>query len=408
MTEITLITDTTCPACGHHVSVPFFDGGMQPLATIAWPDTAEMAKSMKRLPNDFVSCVECGHIFNRSFSYREVPYTDKPNLMFNKGTGWAVFIREIQQEMMERLPAKPTVLEIGHGDGSFLATLASMRPEGTFIGFDPHGAVGVQGGAEFRAALFVPMQHLPELKPDLIIMRHVLEHFESSLSFLQQLSFAASFHNVPALAYLEVPCVDRVFSSRRTVDFYYEHNSQFTTHSFTTMLGRASLAIEKTGHGYDGEVVYGLVKLASSGRTEFASKAQQFREAAIQSKSTIEKQLAGLLASGKKIAVWGGTGKSAAFMHRYALDAERFPAVVDSDKAKTGTFVPGTGQVIVFCDWLLDHPHDIIIVPPQWRAADILAEIRRKKISFSQLLIEHGGRLIDFINDEHPYRKEAA
>jgi hypothetical protein len=38
------------------------------------------------------------------------------------------------------------------------------------------------------------------------------------------------------------------------------------------------------------------------------------------------------------VAIWGGSGKSVAFINRYGLDSERFPTVVDSDAAKTGTF----------------------------------------------------------------------
>jgi len=56
--------------------------------------------------------------------------------------------------------------------------------------------------------------------------------------------------------------------------------------------------------------------------------------------------VAALHATRRPVAIWGGTGKSAAFMNRYAVDAARFPIVVDSDPAKVGTFVPGTGQEI--------------------------------------------------------------
>jgi hypothetical protein len=104
------------------------------------------------------------------------------------------------------------------------------------------------------------------------------------------------------------------------------------------------------------------------------------------------------------VAVWGGTGKSAAFMGRYGVDAGRVPIVVDSDAGKAGTFVPGTGQDIRPSLWLKDHPVEVIIIPPQWRAADILGEIERNGITYETILIEHGGRLIDFVHDEHPYR----
>jgi hypothetical protein len=94
-------------------------------------------------------------------------------------------------------------------------------------------------------------------------------------------------------------------------------------------------------------------------------------------------------------------------MQRYGVDAERFPVVVDSDPAKVGTFVPGTGQPIRFRDWLIEHPVDVVIVPPQWRAADILAEMEANGIAAAEILIEHAGSLVDYRSDSHPYRRLA-
>jgi len=101
--------------------------------------------------------------------------------------------------------------------------------------------------------------------------------------------------------------------------------------------------------------------------------------------------------------VWGGTGKSAAFINRYSLDRERFPIVVDSDAAKVGTFVPGTGQEIRSRDWMIKHPDAVVIIPPQWRALDIVLEMEAAGIAFKRVLIEHEGALIDYFADAHPY-----
>jgi hypothetical protein len=77
--------------------------------------------------------------------------------------------------------------------------------------------------------------------------------------------------------------------------------------------------------------------------------------------------------------------------------------VVDSDPGKVGSFVPGTGQEIVFRDVLKNTPMDVVIIPTQWRAMDIMAEMAKEGISASQVLIEHKGQLVDFLKDEHPY-----
>jgi hypothetical protein len=111
-----------------------------------------------------------------------------------------------------------------------------------------------------------------------------------------------------------------------------------------------------------------------------------------------------LASRGKTIAIWGGTGKAAAFIHQFGADAQRFPVVVDSDPDKAGTYVPGAGQRILHRDHLKNHPVDIIIIPTQWRAKDIVAEMGREKITADKILIEHDGRLNDFLADPHPYR----
>lgn len=400
-----LYRESTCPACGHHVAIPFLDGGLQPLATIAWPKSAEEARALPRYPLDFVRCVACGHVSNVAFHYDNVPYSDKPNLMYNRAINWSAFLDETCKRVLSYLGDNPTVVEIGYGDGGFLSALASRCPGGRFIGFDPHGATNDGGDLELRPALFDPAVHLPELRPDILISRHVLEHLVNPLGFLQGISFAAASFNLAPLAYFEVPCVDNAVRHGRTVDFYYEHSSQFTTTSFQRMLKRSSCEIIDLGHGYGDEVVYGLIRLdGGAANLKFAPETQSFTQAATKALTTIGETLDGLHRAGKRVAIWGGTGKSAAFMCRYEVDAKRFPLVVDSDPAKLGTFVPGTGQEIQSRDVLRDPPADVIIIPPQWRAADIVLEMDKAGITAETILIEHQGRLIDFRKERHPYR----
>lgn len=401
----TSIRETTCPACGHHIAVPFLDGGNQPLATLAWPMSAAEARNLPRFTLDFVRCVECGHVFNMAFDYANVPYSDKPNLMFNAATNWSAFLEETRTRILERLGETPTVVEIGHGDGTFLSKLAEQRPHGRYVGFDPHGATDAVKGVELRAQLFSPVHHLAELRPDVVISRHVLEHLVNPLGFLQGMSYAAARLELSPIAYFEVPCIDTAIASGRTVDFYYEHSSQFTTRSFHCMLSRSSQEILDVGHGYGNEVVFGFVRLGRSVPSmEVADISLQFGAAATEGLRTIARQLEEMYHSRQRVAVWGGTGKSAAFMCRYGVDATRFPLVVDSDPAKIGTFVPGMGQEILYRDALLESQTDVLIIPPQWRAADIVSEMTTTGIVVGQVLIEHQGRLIDFHKEDHPYR----
>ena len=399
-----LIYECTCPACGYHVAVPFYKNDDQPMATVAWPLSAPIAVDMPRYPLDFMRCIDCGHIYNRSFDYRNVPYSEKPNLMYNKGLIWTGFLSEIIDKLSENLKPGDTVIEIGYGDGSFIHALAERNSEVRFTGFDPHGmdAKGVDN-LTLRSELFIPGRDIPELLPQLLISRHVLEHVTNPLGLVESISFASSITGICPRIYLEVPCVDNALVNNRIIDFYYEHNSHFTTRSFTRMLECAKVEPEIIGHGYGGEIIYTLAQVPTiKEHRSFSSEATGFFARSNENIARVREQLDML--AGKNVAIWGGTGKAAAFINSYKLDAGRFPIVVDSDKAKAGTFVPGTGQEIRYRDYLLEHPAEIIIIPMHWRAQDVVNEISRNNISYSEILIEHDGQLVDFFNNKHPYR----
>ncbi len=400
----TSLRSAVCPACGFRVSAPFYDGGRQPLAMIAWPASSAEARTMPRYPLDFVRCLDCGHIFNSVFQYANVPYATKPNLMFNRGASWSGFLSQLREKTLSKLTEGATVVEIGHGDGHFLAGLAEAHPNGRYIGFDPHGAQSKDIQAlELRAALFDPFRHIPELMPDLIVSRHVLEHLIDPLSLLQGINLATNVINKQVNLLFEVPCVDRAISFQRLGDFYYEHYSHFTTQSFQRMLSRSELELAELGHGYDGEVVYAFLNtLPHADQLLRLNSTLSFFEHAQKAPVYVAEQLQRLHLERRRVAIWGGVGKCAAFLNAFGIDSVRFPIVVDSDRGKAGTFVPGTGQEIRHCSYLLEHPVDVIIIPAQWRAKDIASEIDSMGLT-CQLLIEHKGSLVDFRSGEHPY-----
>lgn len=307
--------------------------------------------------------------------------------------------------VVSMLPSNPTVIDIGCGEGHFVRGIAqAMNGEGRFLGFDPNATPESGVGVEFHARYFDPIQDILALAPDLLIMRHVLEHLTDPAAFIDQLAWGAAQLGKPVRFFAEMPCIDKVFSSKRLVDFFYEHPSQFTTQSFQALMNQGGKVLA-LNHGYDGEVVYGLIELGIPKTCQAnAEQAVSFYEQAQRSQQAIQSQLRVLIASGKKVAIWGGTGKAAAFIHYFEADAEDFPLVVDSDMDKVGTYVPKTGQIIQYRDVLKASKVDIVIIPPQWRAKDIVAEMERECIHVDQILIEHNHQLINFYKDDHPYK----
>ncbi len=393
-----------CPVCNHTIATLFFDGGEQTLATLAWPASCTEAQALPRYRLDFVQCSTCSHVWNHSFHYDAIPYQNNPNRMFNRGSIWCDHLTDSRDVLLARLPANPVVVEIGCGEGHFIRGLAEARPAGRYIGFDPNTSSETGLGVEFYPRLFDPLVDMEAYAPDAVIIRHVLEHLAEPAALLEALAWGAATLGKPCWLFAEVPCIDRVFETRRLADFFYEHVSHFTTKSFQTLMQRAG-KIESLLHGYDGEVVYALVQLeVSDAQQQLATQSAAFAADAQANRAFIVQQLNELATSGQRVAFWGGTGKAAAFMHQFCVDAKRFPLVVDSDPDKTGTFVPGTGQKIQFRDVLKSVQFDVVVIATQWRAKDIVAEMAQEGIQADRVLIEHGGRLTDFFRDQHPYR----
>lgn len=400
-----LLRDSPCPACGDHIAIPFYDGGAQPLATLAWPASEAEAQAMERLPLSFVRCVSCGHVYNEAFEAERVPYSSKPNLMFNRGALWQKHISDVCDRILESLPENPVVVEIGCGDGHLLRILADRRPQGRYLGYDLNAQITFAGGAvEAFPIRFEPGKHVGEHRPDMVISRHLLEHLTNPLGFLQQLDFAVSWERLDTRLFIEVPCIDRVFSTGRTADFFYEHNSNFTSESFRRLLERAAARVEVVERSYDDEVIYGIAHLGRSDhRYQLAAESLDFRDQARDNEVSVCRQVSKLAQSGRTVAVWGGTGKAAAFINRHDVDGRRFPVVVDSDEDKVGTHVPGTGQRISSPRTLLASPVEVVLIATQWRARDIVMELERTGISYDQVLLVHRGELVDYFADEHPY-----
>lgn len=399
-----------CPVCHHTVASPFFDGGKQPLATLGWPASAAEAQAMPRFPLDFVQCPRCTHVWNRAFCADAVPYRSNPNRMFNTGSIWSGHLATTRDVLLKRLKPTPTVVEIGCGEGHFLRGLSEARGGiGRFAGFDPNATVESGRGVEFHARYFEPLSDMALFRPDALVMRHVLEHLTDPAAFVEQMAWGVAQAgraqtDQPIWFFAETPCIDHVQESGRLADFYWEHVSHFTTASFRTLMERAGEVVE-LAHGYGGEVVYALVRLGVTATLQQqAVHSADFAQKSPQSRAAISSRMDALAQSGQRIAIWGGTGKAAAFMHQFGVDAARFPLVVDSDPDKVGTFVPGTGQEILYRDVLKHTPPEVVIIPTQWRARDIAAEMVHEGIAARQVLIEHAGDLVDFHTGIHPYR----
>jgi hypothetical protein len=387
-----------CIACNYPISYPLFNPEDQPLAALYLPKTAEAARDIGSYPMNFYTCANCGHIFNIEFDYSKVPYENNSNLMYNAGSGWMDYMDALAERLCKTYGAG-TWLEIGCGDGNFLGRIKKIQPDSRTVGFEP----GVEArnsalkGVEAIEDYFIPERDLPKYRPDFIICRHVIEHLQIPKDFVAELAYWCDRYGIFPTLIAEVPCIDKAISHARINDYLYEHVSNFTVFSFGNMFKEAGFEILRLEQEYADEVVLAEVRPKQIKRlTEIRESTERYRERIDAQFTNISTTLGEWKKQKKRVAFWGGTGKSASFLNNFNILVEDFPVVIDSDYNKVGRYVPRTAQEIRPPEYIEQNYMEIIVITTQWRAKDIYAEIQRRNIAFGEVYVLLNGKLVPY------------
>ena len=140
------------------------------------------------------------------------------------------------------------LVEVGCGKGYFLEMLLAKGLDVT--GFDP-----AYEGANLRVKrqYFTPGAIEPA---NGLILRHVLEHIQNPVSFLEQLKDA---NGGSGKIYIEVPCFDWICEHKAWFDIFYEHANYFRLPDFNRIFGE----VVESGKVFGGQYLYVIAELSS-------------------------------------------------------------------------------------------------------------------------------------------------
>jgi hypothetical protein len=325
----------TCIACGNNILLPIYNPEPSPLVALNLPRTAEQAQTAIKLPMSFRMCAVCGHVFNVDFSYAKVPYEGDSNKMYNSGPLW----KDHMQKLIDHLIGNAAtweggqVIDIGCGDSLFLQMFKEAYPTGRFVGYEPGVDAKISRQFTVIQDYFTPERDLRRHNPTLLLCRHVLEHMENPREFVAQISYWSGMYGIEPLFVAEVPCLDNSLEIGRASDFLYEHVSNFTMSSLAALFMGSGFELLEISRTYGEEVLVGVFKPKMQALRYNRVLADNFTEKVTTSISRVKEQL-DTMKNEQPVVLWGGTGKSAAFINNHKLDAKNFPSVVDSDKNK--------------------------------------------------------------------------
>ena len=382
---------TACPACSSDDTELFYEQVGIPMNSMLLLERAEEAQTFPRGDLSLSFCRTCGFVSNARYDEGSSEYSQRYESSQAFSGVFNAFAHGLASRWVERHGIRDkTVLEIGCDKGDFLALMCEIG-NNTGIGIDP-AAQGVrqeQSPAASRMTFiadFYGGDAYRDLKADVVICRHTLEHIPDVQRFVTGVREALA-DQPDTLVLFELPDVLRVLDDLAFWDIYYEHCSYFTLGSLARLFRRCGFDVLGLERDFDDQ--YLLIEARPSATTPSmsaplpdeddlaltAAAVARFRREIPADLAARKAAIDRTVAAGETAVIWGGGSKGVSFLTSLGLDDE-IRYAVDINPYKQGKFVAGAGQAVVAPRFLAELQPDLVLVMNPIYVEEIRAILR--------------------------------
>ncbi|HXH08833.1 MAG TPA: class I SAM-dependent methyltransferase [Alphaproteobacteria bacterium] len=373
MVDDAMTAQRRCPVCLERDLQIFFELHGVPVYYHLLCSSREAAVSVPRGEIRLGFCRACGMIYNYAYDPSLMPQTEGYENSQFFSPHFQAYARELAAQLVERyhLYGKD-ILDIGCGPGGLLALLCEgARNRG--VAFDPYAAAGTESWEVSAPITFIRdyySEAYAENMGDLVICRHILEHFHDPRDFLCMLRRAIGDRD-STVAFFEVPNMTWILDTTSSGDIFYEHCSYFSTPSLARLFQETGYEILALYPAFHEQVLCLEARPAraasppsmeaSEGLQALARQVAIFEECYRQKFDLWNTELNRLCEQRSRIVVWGAGSKGISFVNTVKA-AHEISYVVDINPHKQGKYVVGTGQQIVPPDFLRGYQPDTVLV----------------------------------------------
>lgn len=344
---------------------------------VQW-STHDEALAATRGSIDLRFCRSCGHVFNATFDPTLLEYSES----YENSLHFSPRFQEHAERLAGRLISKfdlrnKTVVEIGCGKGEFISLLCEAGGNKGY-GFDASYAPDREMQTTSDSVTFIReffgAKH-KHLGADFLCCRHVLEHIDDPISFLQEIQGATAAGKQSA-AYFEVPNASYSFEDSGIWDLIYEHCSYFSADSARRAFRLAGMEVLETYTDFGNQFLCIETISASENMSHApdekpsAALEQNIHNFADFYRSTIsawDDKLENMQKNGDRVVVWGAGSKGVTFLNCIA-SSSAVDYVVDINPNKSGLYISGTGHEILDVEKMVRRaPDQVIIMNPVYK-----------------------------------------
>lgn len=290
-----------------------------------------------------VQSLRTGFVFNQLFdetlmSYDVNYHNEQANSSYYKKHQDNVF------DLLEELGIKEKkVVEIGCGKGHFFNIMKANSIDCT--GFDP----AYEGDDPDIIKDYFTEKY--DLKADLIVLRHTLEHIGDPHVFLYEIAKA---NNYNGWIFIEVPTFEWIVEKKAFWDIFYEHCNYFTQETLGLMFENAL-----TGQLFGNQYIYCYARLDSLKKAIPQQDSVPVWDLSFTAKLMEWERF---VSTNRDIVIWGAGAKGSTFLNLVDPDRKNIKAVIDINPEKQNKFIALSGHPIYGPEKLFDLACNHIIV----------------------------------------------
>ncbi|MHA2174313.1 MAG: class I SAM-dependent methyltransferase [Candidatus Hodarchaeales archaeon] len=307
------------------------------------------AKNCMKGANHLTYCNNCGIIFNSAFDSSIMAYN---NIDYNTSRSHSPVFRKYIYNLVSTLVntyniREKTILEIGCGDASFLNVLCENSNSKGF-GFDPSysGSEIEKGTIKINRGFYSEKDS--EIKADVLVLRHVLEHIEHPRLFLERI---IKTMNTNPLLFIEVPDFQCIAESGDYFEISMEHCNYFTKSSLKNLITESGMEVIEVFSLFDNKYI-GLVAGSKKKDNKMKEKYQDHsaKKLFLTQSTKKWKNVKDIIENKFKndFTVWGAGGRGVSFLNTLEeSELNRIPLIIDMNEQKHRRFCAGVGKRIM-------------------------------------------------------------
>jgi hypothetical protein len=365
-----------CPVCASSTIASVLELPPLPIDTCRMWSSRQGARSALKAPLILSYCGDCHHVFNRTYD-DELADAAQYEEEYENSQMFSPRFRQYAEELSDALIAtyglnQKNIVEIGGGRGDFLRIICE-RGNNSGISFGP--SYKPQPGDDIPTNVRFIVDYYTEKyanePADLIVCRHVLEHFSQPCSLLTTVRKAIGDRS-DRFVYFEVPSGDFIFREQACWEFIYQHCSYFTKSSLVTLFERCGFEVRDVCERFGGQFLTIEASAAANdvipnndGRVDRRATAASceaigptFRARVANWSNYLERQRV----NNQRTVVWGAGAKAVTFLNVVDPAGSAISHVVDVNPRKAGRFIAGSGQEIIEPSALRELRPDVIIL----------------------------------------------